>query len=42
MDQNWGGPYLSTTIFVMQRLSAKTLTLRGCERKVKKLPLIKS
>ena len=37
-----GGPYLSTKIFVMQRLREKTLRLRGCEFKVKKLLLIKS
>ena len=40
---NPGGPYLSTTIFEMQRLRKKKhLRLRGYELKVKKLPLIKS
>ena len=40
---NPGGPYLSTTIFEMQRLRKKKLLwLRGYELKVKKLPLIKS
>ena len=40
---NPGGPYLSTTIFEMQRLrKKKLLRLRGYELKVKKFPLIKS